>query len=106
MEMLMFSIYDSKTQAYSNPFYAPTPGAAIRTFGDAAKDPQSLISQHPVDFHLFQIGVWDDQTGIVDPSPLMGLGTADQYLPQEPTQIVTPAEMATLPPHHPNGNNQ
>lgn len=86
MIMKVFSIFDTKTQTYSNPFYALTAGAAIRTFGDAAKDIQSIISQHPADFLLYDIGEWDDHTGEITTHPPHALGSASDYNP------ITPAD--------------
>lgn len=62
-----YSIFDTKSLVYSNPFYALTHGAAIRIVTDAARDPNSQLSRHPADFVLYCVGVYDDQNGIFSP---------------------------------------
>lgn len=70
MRVSAYSIFDTKSLVYSNPFYAPTHGAAIRIVTDAARDPNSQLSRHPADFVLYCVGNYDDSNGIflpVDP---------------------------------------
>jgi len=59
----IFSMYDSKVEAYNKPFHQTTKGEALRTFIDAVNDERSPMSKHPEDYSLFQIGEFDDQTG-------------------------------------------
>jgi len=65
MKSKMYVIYDSKMEAYMSPWLMPARGAAIRNFMEAAKDSQSQVCKHPGDFTLFEIGEFDDATGIV-----------------------------------------
>ncbi|MCD8566431.1 MAG: hypothetical protein LRY36_00605 [Alphaproteobacteria bacterium] len=37
----------------------------MRSFGDAVNDGNSVISQHPEDFTLFEIGDFDPRTGLI-----------------------------------------
>jgi len=70
MKVFGYSIFDTKSLVYSNPFYAPTHGAAIRIVTDAARDPNSQLSRHPADFVLYCVGSYDDSNGIfqgIDP---------------------------------------
>lgn len=60
MKINTFSIYDEKAQAFNVPFFQTHVGQAIRSFSDLAKDPQSTISRHPEDYHLYHIGEFDD----------------------------------------------
>ena len=61
MKQQVFSIYDSKAQAYFPPFCLHNPQMAIRQFTDMVNDIESRISKHPEDYTLFQIAEWDDQ---------------------------------------------
>lgn len=63
----IYSIYDKKAVAYTNPFYYHQKGQAIRGFEDAVNDLQSPLNKHPEDFQLFQIGEWNDTTGVITP---------------------------------------
>lgn len=64
----IFSIHDSKAQAYFPPFFLPTIAMAVRTFEDMANDKNNNIGKHPEDFTLFHIGEFDDTTSIIEPS--------------------------------------
>ena len=57
----IFSIHDSKAQAFFPPFYLHNQAMATRQFGDMVNDPESNISKHPADYTLFTLGTWDDQ---------------------------------------------
>lgn len=61
----MYTVYDSKSETYSSPTANPARGQAIRSFGDAVNTGSSVLSTHPEDFTLFEIGEFDDQTGLL-----------------------------------------
>ena len=63
----IFAIHDDKAQCFSNPFFLPHRGLAIRNFSDLVVDPQSNVSKHPSDFKLYQIGEYDDCSGGLSP---------------------------------------
>lgn len=65
MKLLVFAIYDSQVCAYLNPFVTSHPSLAKRSFQAVATDPRSQIYNHPQDFTLFEVGEWDDETGLV-----------------------------------------
>lgn len=77
----VFSVFDSKAAYYSRPFFAKTTGEAIRLFEDSVRDKDSLFSKHPLDFTLFELGIFDDSNGLFDslavPNPL---GTGNDFL--------------------------
>ena len=76
MIVKMYSIYDSKAEAYMQPFFAQSNGVAIRSFTNAANDKGSAIGQYPTDFTLFELGSFDDSNGdyvaLTAPKPLGG----------------------------------
>lgn len=75
MVLKMFSVFDKAVNAFLQPFFAPSAGAAIRMFTDACRDEKSSFSTHAHDYTLFHLGDWDDGTGIttpVDPHRLLG----------------------------------
>lgn len=65
MKVGIFAIYDSQVCAYLNPFVTSHPSLAKRSFQAVANDPSSQICHHPQDFTLFEVGEWDDETGVV-----------------------------------------
>lgn len=60
-----YSIFDTKSLVYSNPFYAVTDGAAIRVVSDAANDMNTSLGKHPADFILYKVGSYNDASGVL-----------------------------------------
>lgn len=65
--MKLYSIRDCKAEANLLPFCMRSRGEATRAFGDACKkNDGSPLATHPEDFFLFEIGSFDEQTGLID----------------------------------------
>lgn len=76
----MFSLFDTKAQAYAPPFCAPRYELAVRSLIqalDAGGDSQ--LSKFPEDFVLFEIGSFDDVTGVVEALPPVNHGPVSQW---------------------------
>ena len=58
-----YSIHDTKAQAFSHPVWQRTDASAIRAFADACKNPESVYGQHPEDYHLYRVGVFNEMVG-------------------------------------------
>jgi len=58
------SVRDSASQLFGRPFVVVALGQATRAFSDEVNG-QSEISRHPGDFELWEIGEFDDQTGML-----------------------------------------
>ena len=57
MKGIFVTLFDSKTERYTNPTAVETNEAAIRQFGLLVNDDRgTLVSLHPEDFSLFRIG--------------------------------------------------
>lgn len=69
MKLKMFSIFDSKVQAYMAPVFLRSTGEAERAFSASVADQSSNFCKFPEDFTLFEVGSWDDQTCVVDLLP-------------------------------------
>lgn len=70
----IYSVYDSKAEAWIEPQISKNNATAIRSwFKTLSSD--NVFSQHPADFTLFCIGEWDEFTGVIKPleakQPLM-----------------------------------
>lgn len=63
MEHVVFSIYDSKAEAYLPPFITPNIAVAVRMFSSAACDPTHNFAKFAGDYTLFEIGKFDDSKG-------------------------------------------
>lgn len=76
MAMLkIFCVRDNAVEAYMRPFYQVTRAAAIRDFTEACSQGDSPFAKHPSDYTLFEIGVFDETTGILEggePSRVIG----------------------------------
>jgi len=72
MILKMFSVYDSKAEAYMQPFFLNSRGLAIRSFTDLANDPKTSVYQYAADFTLFELGEFDDNGAkiIQHPAPV------------------------------------
>lgn len=76
----VYAIYDSKADAYMQPFFQDTHGLALRTFEEATKQKDHIIAKYPADFTLFHLATWDDQTGNIAPMDTpISLGVAIEY---------------------------
>jgi len=73
----IYSVYDTKSNVYAQPFYAPNRAVALRHFNGAKEDEQSIISKYPGDFVLYELGVFDDNAGTIqistNPQPISGV---------------------------------
>lgn len=85
MLLKTFSVYDSKAMAYLQPFFSESVGSAIRAFGDAANDPNVPFNKHPGDYQLYEIGTFDNNTGLMTAMvPMKLLGCAADFIVRKP----------------------
>ena len=81
MKQILAAVYDHKAEFYSRPQMYHTEAAAIRDFGEAARNPESYIYSHPEDYTFYAVATFDDTTGEITPiEPRKSLGTAIQYV--------------------------
>ena len=57
----VFTVYDTKSQAYLQPFFLQTEGQAIRAIADCVNDPEHQFARHPGDYTLFALGTFNDE---------------------------------------------
>ena len=71
MIQVIISVKDTAAAAFGRPIFVPTAAVAIRSFRDEVnrKDSTDDMARHPDDFELYQIGVFDDSTGLVEVDP-------------------------------------
>lgn len=63
----IFSIKDNAIEAFGPTFEARATGEAIRLFIDEAKDNNSRINKHSKDFALYQVAIFDEESGDMQP---------------------------------------
>jgi len=62
-KLLVFSLYDSKVQAFCQPFQMRTKGEALRSFEEVANDAATSVAKYPEDYTLMELGEYDESTG-------------------------------------------
>lgn len=81
MKVNLYAIHDAKATAYMPPFPMTTHGLAQRSFIEACLNPESNFHKYPLDYTLFFIGVYDDETSIIKSEcPPEMLMTANQAM--------------------------
>lgn len=60
---LVYSIRDVKVNVFNTPFFQTSKAGAIRMFSDLVNDPNSTLNKHAEDFQLYEIGVFDSESG-------------------------------------------
>lgn len=81
MILKVFSARDMKAEAFLQPFFMPTSGAALRAFGDACSKEDSPFFIHPNDYVLYEIGSYDDSDGLlVATSPVKMMACAADFV--------------------------
>jgi len=79
----MFTVYDSKSETYTPPFFDHAPGRALRTFSDCCNDSGHQFGKHPEDYTLFECGEFDDSTGSITQDNIESLAQGLQLLKGE-----------------------
>lgn len=67
MKQGIYTVFDSKVEAYLQPFFARTHGEAIRSFETAVSQPDHQFHRHAEDYALFYVGGFDDESGVLEP---------------------------------------
>ena len=55
----IFCVYDSKSEAYLQPFFMKTVGEAVRAITDVVNTPDHTFNNHAADYTLFEVGTFD-----------------------------------------------
>lgn len=64
---IIVSVKDRAADAFGRPFFVPSVGLAIRSFTDEVnrEDKDNQMFNHSDDFDLFELGNFDDNTGVI-----------------------------------------
>jgi hypothetical protein len=65
MISVIVSVKDSAAEAFGRPMYLQSIGIAIRSFTDEVnrEDKDNQLFNHPDDFDLYELGLFDDSLG-------------------------------------------
>lgn len=64
MNMKVFAIRDRQLNAFMQPYFAQTAGAAIRAFRDLINEANHPLAKHPEDYELWYLCNWTDDDGL------------------------------------------
>lgn len=59
----VFTVLDTKAQAYLPPFYIPNEDVAKRAMQQCLMDPNHAFAMSPQDYQLYILGEFDQETG-------------------------------------------
>lgn len=77
----VFSVYDSKAQAFLQPFFSANGATACRMFERAVNEEGSNFNRYCGDYELFEIGDFDDSSGTLEPAAhRVSLGLASSFV--------------------------
>lgn len=63
----VYAIYDSAAHVFTAPTIDISDASAVRNFQQAIANPGSVMNFKPDDFSLYQIGIFDVETGELEP---------------------------------------
>lgn len=66
MDTFVLALLDVQAQAFNRPIFVPSVGVGIRMVSDEVNRhaADNVLFNHPQDFRLFELGVWDEKTGL------------------------------------------
>lgn len=80
MKLKVFSVLDSKAGAFGTPFFMVNQAVALRAFEQSAQDETHMFCKHPSDFILYELGEFEDTTGLITSHPqTLHLAVASQF---------------------------
>lgn len=89
MKQKVMTIRDEKAEIYINPFLVRTTGEAERVLTDLLNNPQTNIAKYPESFSLWELGEYNDNTGIFDThEPRHVINAIDLRRAQAPIQSI------------------
>lgn len=65
MLYVVVAIRDRSAVVFGRPAFVTTVGLAVRSFTDEVnrEHPENMMSRHPEDFDLYELGTYNDETG-------------------------------------------
>jgi hypothetical protein len=68
MYQVIVAVKDTAAQAFGRPIFVPAIPVALRSFRDEVnrKDSTEDLARHPEDFELYELGSFDDSTGVIE----------------------------------------
>lgn len=94
MKLKIFTVFDSKAEAFLQPFFTSTTGLAIREFSTAVNQQDHQFNKYAGDYTLFELGSYEQDNAkfSILPTPI-NLGVAITFLQEavlEHPRLTTP----------------
>lgn len=83
MKLNIFSVYDSKAESYTPPYFQHKTAQAIRIFSDCCNDEGHTFGKHPADYTLFDLGIYDDDTGTITQDKIISVANGLTLIEQK-----------------------
>lgn len=64
MKLIGIAVRDLATESFARPFFVQHPAQAIRSFSDECNNPESEFAKHAKDYELWDLGSFDDESGM------------------------------------------
>lgn len=88
MILKAYCFLDTKVGSYSMPMFFAHEGHALRAVVEVGSDLNTVVGRHPNDFHLYFIGEFNDQTGVLGCVGPVSLGPVSSFLKRpEPLEL-------------------
>lgn len=65
--MILCAMFDSVGQIHTHPLHFPSVAAGVRAFSDSVNGGDKSITAHPGDYSFWELGSYDEKTGIIVP---------------------------------------
>jgi len=78
-----YSILDSKTGIFSQPWFFNHDQSAYRAVKEAGSSKDNNLGKYPEDFHLYKIGAFNDSTAEFTQGQLQAMGSIASLLASE-----------------------
>lgn len=76
----IYTMYDAKAKSYFQPFFMINDEVAIRAVQQAVNEQGHQFNKFPEDFYLYEIGEYDEKTGMVKHKDKRAIATAVELL--------------------------
>lgn len=83
IELMMFSVHDSKAGHFNRPMFFVAAGEAIRAFQVECETQDSMLKRFPGDYRLFRVGKFDQVSGKVVPEVPVEICSALEFSNKE-----------------------
>lgn len=73
MRKVICAVRDAKAEVFGRPIFVNTVGEAVRIFTDEVNRTSSdnVYANHPEDFALYELGTFDDNSGLINALPIV-----------------------------------